>query len=229
MYSILESDLQNQQYSSFNEPIQSLSKEDIATILDVFENVLRNYNSSNIKDLLKNENGFFLFVVGKGEGNFDLYSYLNNYSIDKTIAINCVNARSLFPKELSRGEYVVEAYTQISDYNSDSTDILSTEQIDGLTKLHQLLHMKTGNIIQITNMGITFGRSSKDANYVIEGNSNITRCHALVYVYEDNMYVRDNNSTNGTYVNNKQAAPQIDVKLNVGDEVRFADEKFVVK
>jgi len=227
MYFILETDLQNQEYSTFNEPIQSLSKEDVATILEVFEATLKNYNSSSIANILKNSEGKFLCLIGQYDYGFDFYYFLNQYYVDKTVVIDCTNVRFLFPQELSRGEYIPSVSSQ--DIYSDSTDVLTTEQIEGLTKLHQLYHIKANTPVQITNMGVTIGRSAKDANYVIEGNHNISRCHALVYVYNDFMYVRDNNSTNGTYVNGKQAAPQVDVRLNIGDEVKFADERFVVR
>ncbi|MGC4806421.1 FHA domain-containing protein [Micromonospora sp. DT233] len=51
---------------------------------------------------------------------------------------------------------------------------------------------------------------------------NVSRQHALAWVENDELYVQDLNSTNGTYVNDRRLDPHTRQRLFDGDELRLA-------
>ena len=111
--------------------------------------------------------------------------------------------------------------TTVLDDGAEGTTILG-EQIEGGT----LLRMSNNEQIQITRSEMSIGRERKSVDYCLEGNGNIGRVHARIVVRDGVTYVVDNNSTNGTYVNNTKLRSGQEQKLNSGDIVKFADEKF---
>jgi pSer/pThr/pTyr-binding forkhead associated (FHA) protein len=73
---------------------------------------------------------------------------------------------------------------------------------------------------------MTLGRERKSVDYCLTGNGNIGRVHARIVVRDDKVYIVDNNSTNGTYVNNTKLRAGQEQLLHNGDIVKLADEKF---
>ncbi|MBP2328004.1 hypothetical protein JOF56_008389 [Kibdelosporangium banguiense] len=59
---------------------------------------------------------------------------------------------------------------------------------------------------------------------------NISRRHAVLWSTDSTLYVRDQSSTNGTFVNSRKLTPNEPVPLRDGDQLRFAaDLKAVVR
>ncbi|MEU8328755.1 FHA domain-containing protein [Micromonospora sp. NPDC048839] len=56
----------------------------------------------------------------------------------------------------------------------------------------------------------------------LRDHGNVSRQHALLWVEDGELYVRDLSSTNGTYVNDRQLDPRARQRLSDGDEVRLA-------
>ena len=63
---------------------------------------------------------------------------------------------------------------------------------------------------------------------VIPDNRAVSRSHADILCQEDGYYVRDNNSTNHTYLNGQAVSPGQLVRLEDGARLRLADEDFEV-
>ena len=102
-----------------------------------------------------------------------------------------------------------------------ATTILS-EDVDGGT----LTRMSTNEKIYINRSELSLGRERASVDYCLEGNSNISRVHARVIVRDGMVYIIDNNTPNGTFVNNAKLRPGLEQLLKPGDIVRLADEKF---
>jgi len=72
---------------------------------------------------------------------------------------------------------------------------------------------------------ITIGRSHK-SNIVVD-DVLTSRDHALIQKIKIAYYVKDLNSTNGTYVNNKKIPNAMYVKLKRGDVIRIGKSRLV--
>lgn len=106
--------------------------------------------------------------------------------------------------------------------DDDPATTVLTEEVDG----GSLTRMSTNERIDINRSELTLGRERRSVDYCLEGNSNIGRVHARILVRDGVVYIVDNNSTNGTFVNNAKLRPGLEQQLKSGDIVRLADEKF---
>lgn len=114
-----------------------------------------------------------------------------------------------------------EPGTTVLTDDDPATTVLA-EEVDG----GSLTRMSTNERIDINRSEITLGRERRSVDYCLEGNSNIGRVHARILVRDGVVYIVDNNSTNGTFVNNAKLRPGLEQQLKSGDIVRLADEKF---
>lgn len=73
--------------------------------------------------------------------------------------------------------------------------------------------------IEIYKDMIVVGKSKKDADISITGDSSISRRHCSIYVDAAGVYIADLESTNGTYVNGVRLTPGSYFVLNIGDYI----------
>ncbi len=99
-------------------------------------------------------------------------------------------------------------------------------QLGGARPIPHFVRKSTGEIINITKPEFIIGKSKTKADYAIENNSAISREHCIVIQRDGVNYIKDNNSTNHTYVNGVGLQPGKEVLLKHKTEVRLGDEEF---
>ena len=90
-----------------------------------------------------------------------------------------------------------------------------------------LLRTATNEKIYINNPEFAIGRSTTKADYTVTDNSDVSRIHCIIERKNGVSYIKDNQSTNGTYVNGKNIAGQENVFLTNNAKVSLGDEEFV--
>ena len=73
-----------------------------------------------------------------------------------------------------------------------------------------------GDLVQ----GVTIGREPPDPRFTIH-NDEVSRQHATMYAKDGMLYVRDEDSTNGTFLNGRSVRPRYSEIAGNGDELRF--------
>jgi len=73
---------------------------------------------------------------------------------------------------------------------------------------------------------IVIGKKEADADLVID-EKEISRMHARVFLKDEDYYIEDLNSTNGTFKNSIRLKPYEQKKLSSGDEIRIATKKLI--
>ena len=86
---------------------------------------------------------------------------------------------------------------------------------------------KTGEKIFIDKEEFKIGKSKVHSDYSIENNSAISRVHVIVIKRGEDCFLKDNDSTNGTYVDGDRLEPGREVQLKENMEIKFGDEDFV--
>ncbi|HSH01375.1 MAG TPA: FHA domain-containing protein [Anaerolineae bacterium] len=84
----------------------------------------------------------------------------------------------------------------------------------------------TGRRVQIPlEDDITVGRGPVilDLDADLGAQEGVSRYHALIRFTDEGLILIDQNSTNGTFLNNYRLPPEIPYMLNSGDELRFGD------
>ncbi|MBQ8924475.1 MAG: FHA domain-containing protein [Lachnospiraceae bacterium] len=74
---------------------------------------------------------------------------------------------------------------------------------------------------------IIIGRGYKEVDYRIN-KEQISRVHASITLNEDGIYIEDQNSTNGTYINSEKLEAYEQKNLSIGDIIKLANEEFFV-
>jgi hypothetical protein len=76
-----------------------------------------------------------------------------------------------------------------------------------------------GMVVNITHAPFTLGRKSRDLNF--DNDDNVSRQHAEIVLDGDTFYIQDNNSTHGTYVDDRQVSPGTRAALYDGAVIRL--------
>jgi hypothetical protein len=130
-----------------------------------------------------------------------------------------------------------------SNTELDDKDMIETVQTEAFTKdarkeemekidyknLPWLVRKSTEEYIYIIKEFFIIGKSKTHADYAIERNTAISREHCTFIRSGKLTYIRDNNSTNGTYVNGIKLNPGKRVLLNDGMRINLANEEFIFK
>ena len=90
-----------------------------------------------------------------------------------------------------------------------------------------LLRIATNEKIYINKPEFSIGRSATKADYTVTDNSDVSRIHCIIERKNGVSYIRDNASTNGTFVNGQNIAGQKNVFLTNKAKVSLGDEGFI--
>lgn len=90
-----------------------------------------------------------------------------------------------------------------------------------------LIRVKNQEKIMINKNVFRIGKSKTDADYTVEDNVAISRVHAIIHKRDGACYIKDNDSTNNTYVNGNILKGGNEQLLIKGTKVSLADEEFV--
>lgn len=215
--------------------VRSLSSvEDVSTLLETFELALSETTTEHIVDVVENDKKYYFFVVSpENDSKFDFYSFLNTKYRGQT-EVNPVNAKFAFPLSKSRGVYDtdfddVEESTDNMEEDT-ATGFMDEDELESIVSgehLH-LLYIKTNTKIPITAEGTVIGRSSKQSQFIISGNGNVSRKHAKVFMSGGEYYIENYQPQNGTFVNGLRLQNGEVEKIEKGNIIILAGEEFKV-
>ena len=111
--------------------------------------------------------------------------------------------------------------TTVLNQGSNETTVLGNSQNFGT-----LTRRKNHETIQINKSSFRIGRERSKVDYCISDNTAIGRLHAIIISRNGEAYLVDQDSVNGTSVNDVKASPRQETKLRSGDKITLADEDF---
>lgn len=90
------------------------------------------------------------------------------------------------------------------------------------------IESESGSLLyELKNESCVIGKN-EDADLLLD-DVGISRMHARIYLKDNEYYLEDLNSTNGTYKNGLKLKPYEQKKLSKGDEIRLASRKLVFR
>lgn len=107
-------------------------------------------------------------------------------------------------------------------YSEEKTTFLGANDKNPILK-----NLSTGDVYEVTSNPFTIGKS-QTCNLVITDKV-VSRHHAEVVQYGDKYFIKDLSSTNGTFINGNKLMADTDVELKDGQEIIFANKKFVYR
>ena len=127
--------------------------------------------------------------------------------------------------QLTMGGYAVAEDTPYEEEEWGKT-IYIEEDSQPKERTHRLCTSDGKMIMQLDRPCITIGKKKEEADLVLEEIS-VSRIHARIIKEQNDFYLEDLNSTNGTYKNGLRMQPYEKRKLEEGDEIRFGKKEFV--
>ncbi len=95
--------------------------------------------------------------------------------------------------------------------------------------LPYLIRESTEERIMLNKATFKIGKATRGVDYTVGGNGAISRQHAIITQRDGVCYIKDNKSTNHTYVNGKMVEDGAEEILTHDSVIRLADEEFVFK
>ena len=169
-------------------------------------------NTGEVNNLTYNP----LFSVSKEINNQE-----NNLEDNSVDDINSDNINSNVSANNTQG---LSDQTTVLGASQVPTTVLGSEQLDEKTYPY-LIWMKNNEKILIDKPIFSIGALQND--YVINGNSAVSREHAKIITKDRRYYVFDEKSTNRTFVDERVVAYKEEVEIFSGTKLTFANEDFM--
>lgn len=90
-----------------------------------------------------------------------------------------------------------------------------------------LLRIKNNEKIMLGKSSFKIGTEKKSVDYCINDNCAVSRFHAEIIRKNDAYFIIDNNSTNHTFLNEREIKSKYEMKLQNKSRIRLADEEFI--
>ena len=91
-----------------------------------------------------------------------------------------------------------------------------------------LIHIKDGERRAVSSDIFSIGKSNS-TDYCVVGNTAVSRKHATILKRDDEFYLIDCKSTNGTFLNETRLQEGEEALLTDGDKITLADEEFEIE
>lgn len=116
-----------------------------------------------------------------------------------------------------------------SDIGFDDADQTMTTVLTNTTKVKAgpvIVRTRTGERIKIDKPIFCIGKSTQGVDYQVTDNNSVSRRHAYIINVNGVYYLRDNKSTNHTYLGGKIISSETDMMLIDGSKFKLANEEF---
>lgn len=92
-----------------------------------------------------------------------------------------------------------------------------------------LIRVNTEERIMLGKVTFKIGKASRGVDYTVSGNGAISRQHAVISQRDGVCYIKDNKSTNHTYVNGRMVEDGVEEILTHDSMIKLGDEEFLFK
>ena len=114
------------------------------------------------------------------------------------------------------------------DPEEDETVVL-TNVTEKIGKIPVLIRKKTGEQIYINKQAFCIGKADQGVDFKIMDNKSVSRRHAYITKINGIYYLRDNNSTNHTYLNGDMVYSNVEIVIPDNSSIRLSNEEFLFK
>ena len=134
--------------------------------------------------------------------------------------------RQSMQREMAGYEHAV---AEKVNYESTYGQTVFFEDKTGTSKQpHRLLTPEGKLFLSLEQPSLTIGKKKGEVDLVLQ-DASVSRMHARVTKEDENIYLEDLNSTNGTFQNNRRMHPYEKKKLEEGDEIKFGKVVFIFR
>jgi len=124
------------------------------------------------------------------------------------------------------GSKKADATQRANNFRTDASKSQASLILDGYGADKQRYRVVI-SVDELYNDEVVVGRDPSNKKYAIDDDS-ISRQHCVFYAQGNDLFIRDMDSTNGTYVNGRQLTSKESVALNNGADVKLGSVSFRV-
>lgn len=116
--------------------------------------------------------------------------------------------------------------------DDDATSLLTEDEdatallVEQVKNYPYLIRLSTFDRADVNKPVFRIGKERSYVDYFVQNNSAVSRLHADIITKDNQYFIKDNNSTNKTYVNGVDIPSEQEVEIFDGDEIILANEKF---
>ena len=92
-----------------------------------------------------------------------------------------------------------------------------------------IVRVNSGERVMINKAVFKIGKAGRGVDYHVGGNGAISKVHIIIYQREDGCYLKDNKTTNGTYLNGQRLDDNGEMKLSNDAMISIGGEDFIFK
>jgi len=127
-------------------------------------------------------------------------------------------------EELKRVEISTCEIRNMIGNEDDTVTIIDT--FEEQNNIH-LSRVSNGQQIYISNNIFLIGKDPSKTDYAIIDNKAVSRVHVELRIIADRFFIKDLDSTNGTFINGERIEADVPEEIYDGDEIMIADETFI--
>ena len=117
-----------------------------------------------------------------------------------------------------------EATSLLVDDEDEATSLLIDNNLP--QKFAYLIKKNSFDRIDVNKPVFRIGKEKSYADYSVMNNNAVSRLHADIINKNGVYFIKDNNSTNGTFVNGVRIQSNIEVEIFDGNTITLANEEF---
>ena len=113
--------------------------------------------------------------------------------------------------------------------NGEEETVVLTAVAGNRRKAPVLIRKRTGETIYINKQAFCIGKADQGVDFKITDNKSISRRHAYITNINGIYYLRDNNSTNHTYLNGEMLYSNVEIVIPDNSRIRLSNEEFIFR
>ncbi|MBQ9278747.1 MAG: FHA domain-containing protein [Lachnospiraceae bacterium] len=156
---------------------------------------------------------------------------VNRAAIIQSIAEHEAETEELTEEELNKPK--VEKAPEVEEKNNVETKPAEPAKTNTLLNapkaMPYLIRVNTEERIMLNKATFKIGKASRGVDYSVSGNGAVSRQHAVIIQKDGVCYIKDNKSTNHTYVNDKEVEEGKEEILTHDSTIKLGDEEFLFK
>ena len=116
-------------------------------------------------------------------------------------------------------------------FSADTDADEGTMLLDESRSLHYptLFRILTEETISVNKPVFRLGKEKSYVDYFVNNNIAVSRSHADIITRGNRYYIKDLNSKNHTYINDREVPVHYEVEINDGDRLKLGNEEFVFR
>ena len=154
--------------------------------------------------------------------------YMNGEVAEPETNMDPVTAKAEEEEKKGTGS-TVELTGGMNVVKDSDSDTVSTVPKGVPRAMPYIVRVNTGERVMVNKAVFKIGKAGRGVDYHVGGNGAISKVHIIIYQREDGCYLKDNKTTNGTYLNGQRLDDNGEMKLTNDAMISIGGEDFIFK